>query len=46
MFSGVCNGDKYLSGALCYNDCNKIGMNNCGIGYCAASSEECAAGIV
>jgi len=44
-FEAPCNPGYYRGGALCYRDCNKIGMINCGIGMCAASSEACASGI-
>ena len=27
----LCNDGEYKMGALCYRDCNKIGMTNCGI---------------
>ena len=40
-----CPSNMYHSGALCYRDCNKSGLVNCGIGACAASSLSCAAGI-
>lgn len=29
-----CPGDMYHSGALCYRDCNILGLDNCGIGAC------------
>lgn len=41
----TCPSNMYHSGALCYRDCNKAGLVNCGIGACAASSISCAAGI-
>jgi hypothetical protein len=37
---------KAKGGALCYRDCEKIGMQNCGIGACAADNASCTAGIV
>ncbi len=37
-----CDGDMYKSGALCYRNCETIGMHNCGIGACVASSGTCA----
>ena len=40
-----CPTDMYKSGALCYRDCAKAGLVNCGIGACASSSESCGAGI-
>ena len=36
-----CPGKMYHSGALCYRDCNVIGLVNCGIGACAISKEAC-----
>ena len=42
----ICPMGYYKFGALCYRDCDKIGHINCGIGACAASSEECASGII
>ena len=30
-----CPSGMYRSGALCYRDCNNIGMVNCGIGACS-----------
>jgi len=37
---------KYYKGlALCYRDCNAIGMANCGIGMCSATSDSCASGL-
>jgi hypothetical protein len=35
-----------LGSALCYRDCGNIGMFNCGIGSCSASSEGCASSIL
>lgn len=41
-----CNSNNhYKSGALCYKDCKQLGMVNCGIGACAATSGSCAATI-
>jgi len=45
-FSAVCEEGKYLMGALCYRDCKKHNMVNCGIGACAATSEGCASSII
>jgi len=44
-FEAPCFDGYYRSGALCYRDCNRVGMVNCGIGMCAASNEACAAGV-
>jgi len=44
-FDVPCPSGYYKGGALCYRDCGKIGLVNCGIGMCAASREACAAGI-
>lgn len=41
-----CEEGQYKSGALCYRDCTKAGMLNCGIGACAISSTVCASSIV
>ena len=41
-----CPAGRYKSGALCYRDCGKIGMVNCGIGACARDSGACASNIV
>ncbi len=41
----LCHSDEYKSGALCYRDCGKAGLTNCGIGACANSSLACASGI-
>lgn len=35
----------YRSGKLCYKDCNNIGMQNCDIDACAASTEICDTSI-
>ena len=40
-----CPNEMYKSGALCYRDCNKAGLINCGIGACATSTEACISGI-
>ena len=40
-----CPSGMYRSGALCYRDCNNIGMENCGIGACAADGATCASKI-
>ena len=44
-FEIECPNGEYLSGALCYRDCNKIGLSNCGIGACAGGSDYCATSI-
>jgi hypothetical protein len=41
-----CKGAMYRSGALCYRNCNTIGMDNCGIGACIAEGESCGAKIL
>ena len=41
----TCESGKYKAGALCYRDCKKIGLLNCGIGACAATTESCATSI-
>jgi len=40
-----CPAGMYKGAALCYRDCAKIGLVNCGIGMCASSSASCASGI-
>ena len=45
MFDGVCPKGKYRSGALCYWDCNAIGMANCGGGACARDAASCGVTI-
>jgi len=42
----TCDKGRYKSGALCYRDCNNIGLVNCGIGYCAQDSTSCSLGIL
>jgi hypothetical protein len=42
----ICPMGYYKFGALCYRNCDKIGHVNCGIGACAASTEECISGII
>ena len=37
----TCPGKMYHSGALCYRDCNIIGLTNCGIGACAIDKNTC-----
>lgn len=44
-FDAVCDDGFYLSGALCYRDCSKAGLENCGIGACAGSGGLCASSI-
>jgi hypothetical protein len=41
----TCDAGFYKGGALCYKDCKNIGMENCGIGACSASSSQCGAQI-
>ena len=41
-----CPSRMYRAGALCYRDCAKIGMVNCGIGACARDGGACASNIV
>jgi hypothetical protein len=36
----------YRGGALCYRDCNVIGMANCGIGACSLDGGSCASAII
>lgn len=40
-----CPKGMYRQGALCYRNCNNIGMENCGIGACSSSSDVCASSI-
>jgi hypothetical protein len=40
-----CPGDMYKSGALCYRNCEIIGLFNCGIGACISDDRQCAAAI-
>ena len=40
-----CPNEHYKSGALCYRNCNKAGLVNCGFGSCASSRETCTMGI-
>jgi hypothetical protein len=40
-----CNSGEYKSGALCYRDCGKNSMTNCGIGACAMNDAACASGV-
>jgi hypothetical protein len=41
-----CGKGMYKSGSLCYRDCNKIGLTNCGIGACSADASSCIKGII
>ena len=41
-----CPGDMYKSGALCYRNCNILGLDNCGIGACSVDSETCKDTII
>ena len=41
-----CPGDTYRAGALCYRNCNLIGMENCGIGACASDKSTCVTTII
>jgi hypothetical protein len=36
----------YKGGALCYRDCSKATMANCGIGACSRDSESCVSSII
>lgn len=38
----ACPGDMYRLGALCYRNCELIGMKNCGGGACVNSASSCA----
>ena len=40
-----CPKGMYRQGALCYRNCNNIGLVNCGIGACSSSSESCGSAI-
>jgi hypothetical protein len=40
-----CPPGMYRSGALCYRDCNNIGLQNCGIGACATDGLTCGTKI-
>jgi len=41
----TCQAGMYKNGALCYRDCNNIGMSNCGLGFCSADETACSLGI-
>ena len=41
-----CDGDMYRFLALCYRNCETIGMYNCGIGACVADNNTCALKIL
>ncbi len=41
-----CPEGMYRFGALCYRNCNNIGLENCGIGACASTSQQCASSII
>ena len=41
-----CRQGLYKEGALCYRDCNLIGMKNCGIGACSLTTEDCVETIL
>lgn len=41
-----CPGNMYRMGALCYRNCETIGMLNCGIGACIAEGEDCGEKIM
>jgi hypothetical protein len=41
-----CDGDMYRMGALCYRNCETIGMYNCGIGACVGDKSACATQII
>jgi len=38
--------EEYLAGALCYRDCKKVNLLNCGIGACAVDGLACLGGIM
>jgi len=40
-----CPEGMYRGGALCYRNCENIGMANCGIGACASDSATCGSSI-
>jgi len=40
-----CKEDRWKFVGLCYKDCNKIGMKNCGIGACANAHMECFSSV-
>lgn len=40
-----CDEGMHKVGALCYRDCNKVGLLNCGIEACAATKVSCASTI-
>ncbi len=40
-----CPKGMYRSGALCYKNCQNLGMENCGIGACASTLEGCLSSI-
>jgi len=42
----VCPSGMYKQGALCYTNCDNVGLENCGIGACAANAPGCAKGIL
>ena len=41
-----CPEGEYKVGAMCYRDCGKVGLTNCGIGACAADTSSCIKGII
>merc|ERR1711976_48573 len=41
-----CPYNMYKSGALCYRDCNGIGMTNCGVGACTRDSAACGVTVM
>lgn len=41
-----CPGQMYHEGALCYRNCNIIGLANCGIGACSVDSKTCTDAII
>ena len=41
-----CPGQMYHEGALCYRNCNIIGLANCGIGACSINSKTCTDTII
>lgn len=40
-----CRANEYKGGALCYRDCTKVGLVNCGIGACSISKGGCGSAI-
>jgi len=38
--------EEYKAGALCYRNCEKLGLQNCGIGACSVDGMGCLGGIM